>query len=94
MIDGHIFFDQPVKTDLRTYENIRKTDQGDDYTTGCILDYSYFNKYYKFIAIDLRKQQALDSDTKAIHQINFTRILDQEENTICFSLLLFWIFKK
>ena len=55
MIDGHNFFDQPVKTDLRTYENIRKiaTDWGDGYTTCFILDYSYFNKYYKLIAVDL-----------------------------------------
>ena len=45
------------------YENIRKIaiDQGDDYTTGCLLDYIYFKKYYKMIAIDLGKQQALDA---------------------------------
>ena len=44
-----------------TYENIRKiaTGQGDDYTTGCLLDYTYFKKYYRMIAIDLSKQQAL-----------------------------------
>ena len=43
MIDGRIFFDQPIKNDLRTYDNIRKMaiGQGDDYTTGCYLDYSY-----------------------------------------------------
>ena len=42
MIDGQNFFDQPVKIDLRTYDNIRKiaTGQGDDYTTGCLLDYN------------------------------------------------------
>ena len=60
MINGQNFFDQPVKTDLRTYDNIRKNSigQGDDYTTGFILDYNYFNKYYKKIAIDLSRQQA------------------------------------
>ena len=42
------------------------TGQGDDYTTGCLLDYPYFNKYYKFIAIDISKQQTLDADSKAI----------------------------
>ena len=44
MIDGKNFFDQPVKNDKVTYENIRKiaTGQGDDYTTGCQLDYIYF----------------------------------------------------
>ena len=42
------------------------TSQGDDYTNGCLLDYSYFNNYYKMIATDLSKQQALDPDPKAI----------------------------
>ena len=58
MIDGKNFFDQPVKNDKVTYENIRKitTRQGDDYITGCLLDYTYFKKYYKMIAIDLSKQ--------------------------------------
>ena len=63
MIDGKNFFDQPVRNDKVTYENIRKIaiGQGDDYTTGCLLDYIYFKKYYKMIAIDLGKQQALDA---------------------------------
>ena len=47
MIVGLIFYDQPVKNDLITYNNIWKiaTGQGDDYTTGCLLDYPYFKKY-------------------------------------------------
>ena len=83
MIDGKNFFDQPVKNDKVTYENIRKiaTGQGDDYTTGCLLDYSYFKDHYKMIAIDLSKQQALDADPRAIQQINFTENLDREGNT-------------
>ena len=54
MVDGKNLFDQPLKNDKVTYENIRKisTGQGDDYTTGCLLDYTYFKKYYKMIAID------------------------------------------
>ena len=54
MIDGKKVFDQPVKYDQVTYENIRKlaTGQGDDYTTGCLLDYIYFKNYYKMIVID------------------------------------------
>ena len=66
MIDEKNFFDQPVKNDLRTYDNIRKitTGQGDNYTISCILDYNCFKKYYKSIAIDLSKQQALDADPK------------------------------
>ena len=74
MIDERNFFDQPVKDDLITYDNIRKIaiGQGDDYTTGCLLDYPYFKNYYKMIAIVLSKQQALDADPKAMQQINFT----------------------
>ena len=54
-------------------KHIRKVPngQGDDYTTGCLLDYPYFKENYKIIAIDLNKQQTLDVDAKAIHQINF-----------------------
>ena len=58
-----------MKNDLRTYDNIRKiaTDQEDDYTTGCLLDYPYFKENYKSTAIDfLTKQKALDAYTKAI----------------------------
>ena len=70
MIDGKNFFDQPINSDLKTYENIRRiaTGQGDDYTSGCLLDYSYFKENYKMIAIDLSKQQALDADPRAIQQ--------------------------
>ena len=83
MIHGKNFFDQPIISIIKTYENIRKTapGQGDYYTTGCLLDYSYFRAYYKMIAIDLSKQQALDADPRAIQQINFTANLDREENT-------------
>ena len=49
MIDGKNFFDQQVKNDKVTYENIRKiaTGQGNDYTTSFLLDYIYFKHYYK-----------------------------------------------
>ena len=68
MIDGRNFFDQPINSMNKTYENIRRIaiGQGDDYTTGCLLDYSYFKENYKLIAIDLSKQQALDADPRAI----------------------------
>ena len=77
MIDGKNLFDQPVKNDLITYENIRNiaTGQLDDYTTGCLLNYNYLKKY-KMIAIDLRKQEALDAYPKAMQQIIFTSNLD------------------
>ena len=64
MINEENSFDQPIKNNKVTYENIRKivTGQGDDYTTGCLLDYSYFVNTYKMIAVDLSKQQALDAN--------------------------------
>ena len=60
MVNGENFFDHPIKNNKVTYENIIKigTGQGDDYTTGCLLDYSYFADTYKMIAVDLSKQQA------------------------------------
>ena len=63
----------------KTFENIRKIapGQGYDYKTGCLLDYPYFKDYYKMIATDLSKQQALDADPRAIQQINFTANLDR-----------------
>ena len=83
MIDGKNFFDQPVNSNLKTYENIRRiaTGQGDDYTTDCLLDYSYFKENYKIIAIDLSKRQVFDADPRAIQQINFTAKLDRAGNT-------------
>ena len=83
MINGENFFDQPIKSNKVTYENIRNiaTGQGDDYTTGCLLDYSYFADTYKMIVVDLSKQQALDADPRAIQQINFTANLDRAGNT-------------
>ena len=76
------FFDQPVKNDKVTYENIRKvaTVQGDDYTTDCLLDYIYFKKYYKMIAVDLSKQHALDADPEEIQKINFRKNLKRAGN--------------
>ena len=57
MINGQNIFDQPIRNNLITFDNIRKiaTGQGDDYTTGCLLDYNYFKNYYKMIAINLSK---------------------------------------
>ena len=84
MITGTNIFEQPVENELITYNNIRKIETGqvDDYSTDCLLDYNYFNKYYKLIAIDLSKQQAYGADPKAIQQTNFTRNLNV--NTIIF----------
>ena len=89
LFDGRNFFDQPIKSDLKTYGNIREiaTGQGDDYTTGCLLDYPYFKTYYKLIATDLSKQQKLNADPKAIQQINFTGNLDRAEGATMFFII-------
>ena len=83
-ITGENVFDKPVKNNKITYENIRKIalGQGDDYTTGCLLEYIYFKNYYKIIAADLSKQQALYHDPKAIQQINFTANVDRAQETL------------
>ena len=60
MIDRKNFFDQPINSRTKIYQNIRKiaTGQEDDHTTGSLLDYSYLKESYKMIAIDLSKQPA------------------------------------
>ena len=89
MINGENVFDQPIKNNKVTYENIRKIaiGQGDDYTTGFLLNYPYFKGSYKMIAVNLSKQQALDADSRAIQQINFTANLDRAGNTRIYLIL-------
>ena len=83
-IDGRNFYDQSINDSIKQYDEIRKisTGQGDDYTTGCLLDFAYFEKNYRLIAADLSKQKALDADSRAIQQIIFTgKIKSTEANT-------------
>ena len=89
MIDGKNVFNQSVKNNKITYENIREiaTCEGHDCTTVCLLDYAYFRDKYNMIAIDLSKQQELDFDAKVIQQINFTVNLDRANNTRIFFIL-------
>ena len=77
IIDVRNFYDQPINDMIKQYNKIRKiaTGQGDDYTTGCLLDYQYFKDYYNLIAIDLSKQKELDADSRAIQQIEFYGML-------------------
>ena len=74
MNGGQNSLDQPLRNDLTTCDSIQKivTGQRDDYTTGYLLDYNHFKNYYKMIALDLSKQQALDVDSKAIQHISFS----------------------
>ena len=89
MINARNFFDQPVKNELRAYDNIQKikTGQCDDYKIGCLLDYPYFEKWFELIAINLGKQQNLDRDLKAIQQIKFTGNLNRAEGATMFFII-------
>ena len=77
LIDGRNLYDHPINDIIKQYDEIRKiaTGQGDDYTTGCLLDYQYFKDHYNLIAIDLSKQKELDADSRAIQQIEFYGVL-------------------
>ena len=77
LIDGRNFYDQPINDIIKQYDEIKNiaTEQGDDYTTGCLLDYQYFKDHYNLIAIDLSKQKELDADSRAIQQIEFYGML-------------------
>ena len=68
IIDRSNLFDQPIKKDLKKYDNVVKIaiGSGDDCTGECLLDYPYFKRYLKLIRIDLSKQLELDADSKAI----------------------------
>ena len=72
--DGRNFYDQPINDSIKQYDEVRKvsTGQGNDYATGCLLDFAYFEKNYRLIAADLSKQKVLDADPRAIQQIIFT----------------------
>ena len=91
IIDKLAFFDLPIKTEEEAYEKIIYISRNNEYTTGNLLDYDYFKKYYKLIAIDLSKQQVLQENEDLIQQINFICrleeaavfiIIEKEEHTI------------
>ena len=85
MIDGRNFFDQPVKNNLITYDNIRSIATGQEMTTQLVAYYIIITLIITAIdAIDLSIQQVLDADPKAIQQINFTTNLDRDGDTTCF----------
>ena len=92
IIDKLAFFDLPMKTEEVAYEKIIDISRNNEYTTGNLLDYDYFKKHYKLIAIDLSKQQVLQENEDLIQQINFIGrltevanvfiIIEKKENTI------------
>ena len=77
LIDGRNLYDQPINGLTKQYDKVRKisTGQGDDYTTGCLLDYQYFKDHYRLIAVDLSKKKKLDTDSRATQQIKFYGML-------------------
>ena len=80
IIDKLAFFDLPIKTEEEAYEKIIDISRDNEYTTGNLLDYDYFKKYYKLITIDLSKQQVLQENEDLIQQINFVGRLEQAAN--------------
>ena len=92
IIDKLAFFDLPIKTKEEAYEQIIDISRNNEYTAGNLLDYDYFKKYYKLIAIDLSKRQVLQENEDLIQQINFIGrleeavnvflIIEKKENTI------------
>ena len=83
LIDGKSFFDVPVKNKEEAYEKIMSISKNNDYTTGNLLDYEYFSKHYKLIAIDLSKQ--IESENPDLRQqINFIAELEDDKATMFF----------
>ena len=93
MIDGRNFYDQPINDLIKQCDEIRKvsTGYGDDYATGCLLDYAYFKDNYKLVAVDLSKQKALDADPWAIQQIVFQGVVGGNDGT---NIRLYTIFEQ
>ena len=80
IIDKLAFFDLPIKTEEEAYEKIIDISRNNKYTTGNLLNYDYFKKRYKLIAIDLSKQQVLQENEDLIQQINFIGKLEEAAN--------------
>ena len=80
IIDKLAFFDLPIKTEEEAYEKIIDISRNNEYTTGNLLDYDSFKKYYKLIAIDLSKPQVLQENEDLFQQINFIGKLEEAAN--------------
>ena len=84
LIDGRNFCDQPISDEIRKYDELRKvtTGKGDDYTTGCLLDYKFFKNYHLITACNLSLQKELDADPRAIQQIEINFMLDTKSQIL------------
>ena len=77
IIDGRNFYDNPIESDIEKYRELKKVmiGNGEDHTTGSLLDFNYFDKHYKLVAVDLSRQKELDADPRAIQQIELKYML-------------------
>ena len=82
LIDGGNLHDQQINDSVRKCDEIRNiaTRKGDNYATGCLLDYDYFKKNYQLITVDLSKQRELDADPQTIQKIEFIGMLKIRSN--------------
>ena len=89
IIDGRNFYDNPIESDIEKYRELKKVmiGKGEDYTTGSLLDYNYFKKHYKLVAVNLSKQKEFDADPRAIQQIEFKYMLETNST-------IFWVLEK
>ena len=89
IIDGRNFYDNPIESDIEKYRELKKVmiEKGEDYTAGSLLDYDYFKKNYKLVAVDLSKQKELDADPRAIQQIEFEYMLETNST-------IYWVLEK
>ena len=89
IIDGRNFYDNPIESDIEKYRELKKVmiGKGEDYTTGSLLDFNYFDKHYKLVAVDLSKQKELYADPRAIQQSDFKYILGTNST-------IYWVLEK
>ena len=89
IIDGRNFYDNPIESDNEKYRELKKVmiGKGEDYTTGSLLDFDYFKKHYKLVAVDLSKQKELDADPRAIQQIEIKYMLGTDST-------IYWVLEK
>ena len=89
IIDGRNFYDNPIESDIEKYRELKKVmiRKGEDYTAGSLLDFTYFDKHYKLVAVDLSNQKELDADPRAIQQIDFKYMLG-------INSAIYWVLEK
>ena len=87
--DGRNFYDNPIESDIENYRELKRVmiEKGEVYTRGSLLDFNYFLKYYKLVAVDLSKQKELDADPRAIQQIEFKYMLETNST-------IYWVLEK